>query len=162
MKRNRILGAFVAMFAVALAASAFALNVNQNNDLPARLLGTQQVSYYRVTVNFNDPNISTAQKFGTLPQLSFIDDVKCEVTTAFNAGTTNVFTLGTTTTATEIVNAGDMSEASTGVTQVTRGWGRGLTASGDTTLYAKYTQTGTAATAGAVTCVIKFIPNNDL
>lgn len=160
---KRITAALAAFFFVGLATLAWSLNLDQNRAFPARFAGTQQVHYYRVTVNFNDPNISTAQQFGTLPAASFIDDVKCEVVTVFNAGTTNVFTLGTTlANANEIVSAADLNEAATGVTGITRGQGRSLTATGDTSLYAKYTQTGGAATTGQVICKITYIPNNDL
>lgn len=152
----------------ALAGGALALNQDQTRNFPARQGSTQQVNYWRVTINFNDPNISTAQKFGAVPQGSFIENVECEVVTAFNAGTTNNLTLGTTSpNANEIMAATDLpggggASISTGVTRVTRGFGRGLTASGDTTLFAKYTQTGGAATTGQAVCVIGFIPNNDL
>lgn len=142
--------------------AAVALTIPPNAFFTPRLLTTQQVSYFRLTVNYNDANIGAGVQFGMLPKNAFIDDVKCEVVTVFNAATTNVFTLGTTTTATEIVNAGDINEAATGVTAVTRGQGRSLTAAADTALYAKYTQTGTAATTGQVVCVIKFISDNDL
>jgi hypothetical protein len=42
------------------------------------------------------------------------------------------------------------------------GLGIGVTSGGEVTLYAKYSQTGTAATAGAVRCTITWIPNNDM
>lgn len=160
---KRMLAALAAFTVFALTGiGALALNVDQNRTIPARLNTTQQVSYYRVTVNFNDPNISTAQRFGTVPIGSFFTDVKCEVVTAFNAVTTNVLTFGTTTTATELVAAGDVDELTAGVYTATRGLGRGLTAAAEVGLYAKYTQSGTAATAGVATCVFAFIPNNDL
>lgn len=147
----------------ALAVSAVALNVDQNRTFSARVHSTQQTSYYRVTVNFNDPNISTAQQFGALPAGAFITAVKVEVVTLFNAATTNVLTIGTTTTANEIVNAADINEAATGVTDVTRGLGRSLTTgTSDIPLYAKYTQSGTAATTGQAVIVISFVQNNDL
>ena len=76
----------------ALALAAFALNVDQNRQVPTRLLITQQVHYYRLTVNFNDPRISTAQKFGRLPSNAFINRVACHVTTAFNASTVGLST----------------------------------------------------------------------
>ena len=141
---------------------ALALNIDQNRVFPARIHPSQQVHYYRVAVNYNDPNISTAQQFGTLPALASIINVQVDVVTAFNAGTTNVLTIGTTTTANEIVAAADVNEGATGVTQVTRGYGRSLTASADTALYAKYTQSGTAASAGQAIVTIAYIPNNDM
>lgn len=74
--------------------------------------------------------------------------VWADVTTVFNAGTTNVLTVGDGTTANKYLAAADVTEGSTGVTPV---GGKGPfpaeTAAG--TLRATYTQTGTAATTGA-------------
>lgn len=44
-------------------------------------------------------------------------------------------------------------------TEVTRGLG--LTVAADTNVYVRYTQTGTAATAGVATIIVEYIPNND-
>lgn len=142
--------------------SSLALTAPKGNTTVAtRSNTTQQTSYYRATVNFNDGGIASAIQFGTLPAGSSIVDVQVEIVTVFNAVTTNVLTVGTTTTATEIVAAADVNELATGVTKVTRGLGQSLTASADTPLYAKYTQTGTAATTGQAIVTIQFIPNND-
>jgi hypothetical protein len=158
---KRILAALAALFLVGTSA-ALAISPLIGNATPAtRQLPMQLVHTYRATVNFNDPTISSAIQFGSLPAGSSIVAVQVEIVTAFNAATTNVLTFGTTTTATELVNAGDLNEAATGVTSVTRGLGQSLTASADTGLYAKYTQTGTAATAGKAIVTIQYIPNND-
>ena len=135
--------------------------VRSGTTIPARELPSQTVHTYRATVNYNDPSISSGVQFGSLPASASIVDVQVEIVTAFNAVTTNVLTFGTTTTATEIVNAGDVNEGATGVTKVTRGLGKSLTASGVTPLYGKYTQTGTAATAGVAIITILYVPNND-
>jgi hypothetical protein len=155
-----------ALIVIGGVAAALALNLDQTRNFPARALSTQQTHFYRIVVNFNDPNIATAQKFGTLPAVSFITNVFVEVATAFNAGTTNTLTIGTTTAANEIVATGDLtgngtSSLSTQVSRVTRGFGRGLTAAGDTLLYAKYTQTGTAATTGQAYVVIEYVPKDN-
>jgi hypothetical protein len=42
------------------------------------------------------------------------------------------------------------------------GLGLAATSAADTTLYAKYAQTGVAGTTGSVTCVIEFVENNDM
>lgn len=164
---NRMKMALVAGLALlASIAGALALNQDQTRNFPARLFATQQVHYYRVVVNFNDPNISTAQKFGALPSNAYIQDVQVEIQTAFNAGTTNNLSFGTTSTATELVAVADLTggggaSIGTQVTRINRGLGRSLTASGDTTLFAKYTQTGSAATTGKAVFVITYIPDND-
>lgn len=162
----------VAMLAIAtaLAIPAVALNVDQNKIVPTRTLNTNQTNYYRLTINFNDPNIASGQKFGRLPAASFINMISCHVTTAFNAVTTNVVTIGTTkANANEIVVGGGAATASITPGTATyqplttaAGLGLAVTASAEVDLYAKYTQTGTAATTGSVTCIIEFVPNNDL
>lgn len=129
---------------------------------PARQGTTQQVNYIRKTVNFNDPGVSSpTNPFARLPLNAFIVGVQVEIVTAFNAATTNVLTIGTSTTANEIVAAGDVDETAVATTDVLRARGASLTAAAEKNLYAKYTQTGTAATAGKANVVIAYIPNND-
>lgn len=168
MKRLRKLAALAAVLAVTAAAFLFVHNASAlpppdaQRTFPARVHATQQVSYFRAVVNFNDAGIATGRQFGTLPANAYIVNVQVEIVTAFNAVTTNVLTFGTTTAATQLVSAADTDETATGVTSVSRGLGRSLTASGDTALYAKYTQTGTAATAGKAIIVITYLSDNDL
>jgi len=128
----------------------------------ARDTGLQVVHFLRRTVNYNDTNIGTSDKvkLGTLPAGAFI--VKClvRVDTAFNAGTTNVLTVGTSGGSdADIVGSADVTEGSTGTVVVTTG--NGLSITSDTDIYIKYTQTGTAATTGAATIVLEYAPNSD-
>lgn len=76
--------------------------------------------------------------------------VRCwaEVTTAFNAGTTNVLTLGNGVTANKFLAAADVTEGSTGVSPA-GGVGPFTAETVAGTLTATFTQTGTAATTGA-------------
>ena len=139
---------------------------------------TQQVNTVRRRVRFSDAALAVAQQFGTLPVGSFINFVHVQIVTGFNAATTNVLTFGTTqASANELVAAADVDETAIGFADVTRGKGMGLTQvasiastqagqSVDTTqggvgLWAKYTQTGAAATAGEAVIVIGFTPPND-
>lgn len=117
---------------------------------PPRQDPRQVLNTLRKTVNFNDVGIAAGVAFdNSLPQSSFIGRVLVEIVTAFNAATTNVLTVGTNSTNYDnIVNAGDINETVVGVTEVPRSYGRGLTAAADVTPFAKYTQTGTAATTG--------------
>ena len=80
--------------------------------------------------------------------------VDANVTTTFNATTTNVLTLGTTTTATEIVGASGINEAS--ATYQPNVGSLKLTADAD--IYVKFAQTGTAATQGAADLFISIRP----
>jgi predicted Zn-dependent protease len=167
---RKLLKLGAALGVVALTAwGALALNVDQTRNTVARQNLSLQTSYYRVTVNFNDANISTPQKFGRLLQNAFLSNVACHVTTVFNAGTTNVLTMGTVTTSGgDIIDAAtstkSINEASATYQQITQAGSLGVsvTSDADHDLWVRYVQTGTAATAGAATCVIEFIPNNDL
>jgi hypothetical protein len=76
--------------------------------------------------------------------------VRCwaEVTTAFNAGTTNVLTLGNGVVANKFLAAADVTEGATGVTPA-GGVGPFTAETVAGTLRATFAQTGTAATTGA-------------
>lgn len=129
-------------------------------SIAARKPTTQQTVYWRFGINFNDAFIAAPRDpVACIPALAFITQVLVEIVTAFNAVTTNVLTIGTTTgNANEIVNAADVDETTLGVTPVTRARGTTLTAAGDINVYVKYTQTGTAATAGKARVVIEYVP----
>ena len=128
------------------------LGVNARQD-PRQVVNT-----LKKTVNFGDTGIAAGVAFDNyLPQNAFIENVLVEIVAVFNAATTNVLTVGTVgTTYNNIVAAADVNEGATGVTQVTRAFGRSLTAAGDVLPFAQYTQTGTAATTGQVIIVIFF------
>lgn len=156
--------AAAALIAGGLSAS-FALQVDQTRIMSKRDIGTQQMHYYRLTINFNDQGIAAGQQFGALGQNWYIYAIDCHVTTLFNASTTNVITFGTTkTNANEILNSGVLAPGTATVQHLTTAIGLGLnaTSAADVTLWAKYAQTGTAATTGSVTCVISYAPNNDM
>lgn len=173
MITRKILKIGAALAVVALSAwGAFALNVDQTRNIPARVGVTQQTNYYRFTVNYNDANIGTAQKFGALLQNTYITHVSCFVTVAFNAGTTNNLYIGTSaTTPNEILTPGvsnkSVTEGTIGYYPVTSSasvpsLGVAVTSDADHTLYVRYRQAGTAATAGSATCAIEYLPNNDM
>lgn len=118
----------------------------------------QVVNTLRKTVNFGDAGISSGLAFDNgVPLGAFILRVLVEVVAAFNAVTTNVLTVGfNSTTFNDLVAAGDVDEATVGVYDVVRGLGRGLCAAADKVPYAKYTQSGTAATTGQAVITLTF------
>jgi hypothetical protein len=130
--------------------------------LPARQYHTQQLAFLRRSFAFNTPLIGTAGKvpLGTLPANSIVTEIIIKVTTAFNAATTNVITVGTAAVDNSLVADGDFNEGVIGTTISTAQVG--FTSTTDTQLFIKYAQTGTAATAGAATVIVMFVPNTDL
>lgn len=124
---------------------------------PARRDPRQVLNTLKRTINYNDADVLAASFSNSLPQGAFITGVFVEIVTPFNAGTTNVLTVGTNAAAyNNIVNAADVNEAVAGVTDVTRGRGRGLTAAGEAAVFASFAQTGVAATAGQAIILITY------
>lgn len=124
---------------------------------PTRQDPRQVANTLKRTINWNDVDVANAPFINSLPLGANILQVMVEIVVAFNAGTTNVLTVGTNTpTDNDIVNAADVNEAATGVTLVTRALGRSLTAAAEKAVYAKFAQTGTAATAGQAIITILY------
>ncbi len=106
------------------------------------------------TIAYTD---STAVTIGTIPANAQIIDINIDVTTAFNAASTNTITVGKSGTAaayvasTSIGSAGRASVATTGVYSAWADVG-----SAEVPVIATYAQTGTAASAGAARVTIVY------
>ena len=106
------------------------------------------------TIAYTD---SSAVTIGTVPANAQITSINIDVTTAFNAATTNTITVGKSGSAaafvasTSIGSAGRASVATTGVYSAWADVG-----SSDVPVTATYAQTGTAATAGAARVTIVY------
>lgn len=170
--KSKLLGAVALLGLVGIAGSAFALT--NPASYPPRVLPWQTTVHVRKTVNWNDANIASGVKVASLPAGAFITNVKCYVSTAFNAGTTNNLTVGTTATGGQIVASGTTAgtncvAATSGNQNITSAAGLGLAATtgtptgttGGWDVFVAYTQTGTAATQGQVTYVIDYVANDD-
>lgn len=100
---------------------------------------------------------SSAVTIGTIPANAQIVDINIDVTTAFNAGTNDLISVGKSGSAaafvadTDVSSAGRASVATTGVYSA---WAD--TGSTEVAVTATYTQTGTAATAGAARVTIVY------
>ena len=112
------------------------------NDLG--MCGVEQL-LYAGTIKFNTTGAADGVALYTIPHNAVITRVVAKVTDAFDAGTTNVLTVGTSSAnANELLGSGDITEGTEGVyskdhfTEVAE----------KSKIYAKYTQTGTDATAG--------------
>lgn len=128
-----------------------------NTGVPARDIGYGMPQYLYKEVAYNTKNIDTADSviIGVLPAGAILTECLVRVTEAFNAST-NALTAGSSSGSNaDVVAGGDVDETATGTTSVTRGLA--VVFSSETTIYAKYAQTGTAATAGAARFVLTYI-----
>jgi len=102
---------------------------------------------------------ATAVTIATIPAGAQIQNIHIDVTTAFNAGTTNTVTVGTSASAAAYVTStsvGATGRASVATSGVYSAWAN--TGSSDVSATITFSQTGTAATAGAarVTIIYKY------
>lgn len=128
---------------------------------PARQFHQQEVHYLRRTVTYADTS-GTQYEMGAIPAGAVVIGTTVCVTTVFNAGTTNVLIVGTAGDDDALVAAAGVDETAVGVTRVAPATlGGMLSSSAATTIYSKFTQSGTAATTGVAEVVVEYIPDND-
>ena len=112
------------------------------------------LSAVTATIAYTD---SSAVTVGTIPANAQIIDINIDVTTAFDAGTTNTIEVGNSgnadayVTATAVGSAGRASVATTGVYADWADVG-----SAEVAVTATYAQTGTAAAAGAARVTVVY------
>ena len=99
-----------------------------------------------------------------MPANSQLWQISVDVTTAFDAATTNTFDIGDGTTADKYADALDVSSAArllatSDVSQLGNLVDIGTT---DVDVTVTYNQTGTAATAGAATVTVLYLQNRNL
>lgn len=144
--------------------------INGQKIIPARTCGsTQNLCYVRVTINYNDNSIANGVWAFTLPANAYIVQMLADVTTGFNATSTNTITIGATPTGADFLASTSVTTA--GLLSLGSAAGQALAVTGNTAkqtainggvpVYFRYSQTGTAATAGSVTFVIAFAKNDD-
>lgn len=116
------------------------------------ICGVEQL-FYAGTVAYNDTDVDEGIELKELPGNAIITRAVADVTTAFNAGTTNVLTLGTNDDCDNILGSSDVTEGTKGAyskqTFV-------QAAKGDK-IKAKFTETGDAATAGSADIYVFFV-----
>ena len=116
-------------------------------------MGGVEQMFYAGSVKFNDTGISTGLDVFKAPNKMIITKAVAVVTTAFDAGTTNVLTLGANDDVNDLLGSSDVTEGTTGAyikntfVEVDKG----------DKVKAKYTQTGTDATAGAADIYLFFV-----
>lgn len=116
------------------------------------ICGVEQL-FYAGTVAFDDTDAATGVLLKKLPNNVIITRAVAVVTEAFNAGTTNVLTVGTNTDVDNVLGTSDITEGTTG----TYNKQTFVQAEAGAKLKAKYTQTGTAATAGSADIYVFFV-----
>ena len=106
------------------------------------------------TVAYTD---SSAVTIGTIPANAQIVDINIDVTTAFNAATTNTVTVGKSGSAAAFVastSVGSAGRASVATTGAYSAWAD--VGSAEVPVTATYGQTGTAASAGAMRVTVVY------
>ena len=116
------------------------------------ICGTEQL-FYAGSVAFDTTGVSTGVDLKKLPNNAYITRAVAVVTTAFDAGTTNVLTVGTNDDCDNILGSSDVTEGTAGAYSKQTF----VEAAKGAKIKAKYTQTGTAATAGAADVYIFFV-----
>ena len=117
---------------------------------PVRQDPRQVANTLKKRFQYNTAGIASGVAFdNALPEDAVILAVIVEIITAFNAGTTNVLTVGTNSSSyNNLVAAGDVDEAAVATTQVLRGIGGSILRAAELVPYVKFTETGGVATAG--------------
>lgn len=125
---------------------------------PERQDPRQVVNTLKKRIQYNTAGIASGVAFdNSVPVNAVIISVLVEIITAFNAGTTNVLTVGFNSTSyNDLVAAADVNEAVVATTRVDRGIGGSLVRSAGKTPYVKFTETGTAATTGDAEVTITY------
>jgi hypothetical protein len=117
------------------------------------------VHYLRKEVNYNDPGIAAGIVVGRLPANAQVMQALARVRTSFNAGTTNVLTVGTNASNYDnIFGTADIAEGAAGNNAAPTANLQEALAEAD--VFVKYTQTGTAATQGKAVIHIAYTVNN--
>ena len=123
---------------------------------------TQQTHYLRRKVAFNSAPSGATVLVGTLQAGALVLRTSVAITEAFNAGTSNDLIVGTAADDDALVATAGVSEAAVGLARVAPATLGGFVAAGaDTDVYAKYTQTGAAATTGRAVIVVEYAADND-
>lgn len=108
---------------------------------------------YAGTIKYNTTGASTGVKLCDIPANVIVTKATAVVKTAFNAGTTNVLTVGTNDDIDNILGSSDITEGTAGAYTVNK-FAEYTTKK---TLKAKFTETGTSASAGEADIYIEVV-----
>ena len=131
-----------------------------NTAIPGRDMPGCVPHYIRATIRFDTPGIAQGVQIGTMPTGAVLGQCLAKIAQTFNAVTTNVLTCGTNApTYDNIIGAADAVEGTAGVTASLTG--AALEFAVDTPVFARYTQTGTAATQGRAILILPYACDDD-
>jgi hypothetical protein len=110
-------------------------------------------------VRFDTVGIGGTFYVGTLPPGAVIQRTVVHIVTAFNAATTNVLIVGTAAAGAQLM-ADATAAAGTLGTKVVNGVASGspVVGAADQPIFVRYTQSGTAATAGEAIVSVEYLP----
>lgn len=114
------------------------------------------VGHIRRTITWDASGVATGVPIGALEAGAIPLRASVYVSTAFNAGTTNVLVLGTAADDDGFITSANAAADATGLKAGT-GALLGAPLAANTVVYAKFTQTGTAASAGKAVLVVEFV-----
>lgn len=131
------------------------LDVLGDMNIAGKINAANMPKTVKGSFKYNTSGIATKASTGiSLPKGAIVTRVAVNVTTAFNAGTSNNIELGYSSD-TDALMADDVATAGTVGTYVKERMDAALTS--NSVVYAKYAQTGTAATAGAADVYVTYI-----
>ena len=105
------------------------------------------------TVKFNDTGVATGIKLCDVPMRSLIVRAVAVVNTEFNAGTTNVLTIGTNDDVNNLLGTSDITEGTAG----NYSKDTFVHCASKTAVKAKFTETGTDATTGEADIYLEIV-----
>jgi len=158
-----------------LTAPVAVVALNIPPQLPPRQFPTQQVHYVRFTVNFNScvyVSLTCSFKVGALPYNAYLIRLNSQVTTAWNAGTSQSIALGTASAGAQIQASTATGPAAGGGTTGTivaanvgvAATGNGIAqtgADGGFDVWATITIVGALPTTGQTNYILEYIAPND-
>jgi hypothetical protein len=117
--------------------------------------GSNPVEAIYAVVNYNDAGIDSGVAIGTMPEGAKILMTHVNIQTVFNAATTNNLTIGVSALGSELAANTDSVAGVAGLKSIVRGHTQNPLGA-DRTIYARYAQTGAAATTGKAYIVILY------
>lgn len=122
------------------------------NVYPGKFQGSPKVAH-TYQVFYNTAGIASGIQVDTIsasPASPVQVEVSADVVTAFNAASSNVLTAGTSSTATEWLGSGDITEGTPGYYPASNAVNK-FRLTTDTQIWVKYTQSGSAQATGTLT-----------